>query len=56
MDNIFIGAHTTIIKGVFIGKKSIIGACSIISKNIPDNEVWAGNPAKFIRKMNDENR
>ena len=28
----------------------------LLTKSIPANEVWAGNPAKFIHKMNDENR
>jgi acetyltransferase-like isoleucine patch superfamily enzyme len=48
-NNVFIGAHTTILKGVSIGDNSIIGACSVVTKNIPSNEIWAGNPAKFIR-------
>lgn len=54
-DNVFIGAHTTILKGVTIGKNSIIGAGSVITKNIPSNEIWAGNPAKSIKKINLQN-
>lgn len=50
-DGAFIGAHCIILKGVTIGKKSIVGAGSVVTKSIPDGEIWAGNPAKFIRKI-----
>lgn len=52
-DNVFIGSHVTILKGVTIGVNSIIAASSVVSKSIPDNEIWGGNPIKFIRKLND---
>jgi len=50
-DNVFIGAHSIILKGVTIGKNSIVGAGSVVTKSIPSNQIWAGNPAKFIRNI-----
>jgi acetyltransferase-like isoleucine patch superfamily enzyme len=50
-DNVFIGAHVIILKGVTIGENSIVGAGSVVTKSIPPNQIWAGNPAKFIRNV-----
>lgn len=47
----FIGAHSIILKGVTIGEECIIAAGSVVTKNIPSNEVWGGNPAKYIRSF-----
>ena len=41
-----IGANATIIPGIEIGKYAFIGAGSVVTKNIPDNTLWYGNPAK----------
>lgn len=51
-DGCFIGAHSIILKGVTVGEKSIVGAGSVVAKSIPDGEIWGGNPAKLIRKLN----
>jgi acetyltransferase-like isoleucine patch superfamily enzyme len=50
-DNVFIGAHSLILKGLTIGENSIIGAGSVVTKSVPANQIWAGNPAKFIRNL-----
>ena len=49
----FIGTHAIILKGVIIGRHSVIGAGAVVTKNVPDNEVWAGNPAKCVKKLID---
>lgn len=50
-DDVFIGAHSIILKGVTIGKSSIIGAGSVVSKSIPPGQIWAGNPIVFIKSL-----
>lgn len=47
----FIGTNCLILKGVTIGRKSIVAAGSVVTKSIPGNEIWGGNPAKFIKKI-----
>jgi len=53
--NAWIGGSSIILKGVTIGENSIIAAGSVVTKSIPDNEIWGGNPAKLIREINNEN-
>jgi acetyltransferase-like isoleucine patch superfamily enzyme len=43
-----IGANATIIGGVTIGKNSLIGAGSVVTKNVPNNTLWVGNPARQV--------
>ena len=50
-DHAFIGAHTTILKGVTIGRNAVVGAGSVVTRDVPDNEIWAGNPARFIKRL-----
>lgn len=47
-NNSFIGKGSVIMPGVSIGNNCIIGSLSIVSSSVPDNTVYAGNPAKFI--------
>ena len=49
----FIGTDAMILKGVTVGKHSIIGAKAVVTKNVPDNEIWAGNPARKIGNVPD---
>jgi acetyltransferase-like isoleucine patch superfamily enzyme len=51
-DNVFIGTGAVVLKGVYIGKNSVVGAMSLVSKNIPTNEIWAGVPAVLVRNIN----
>ena len=53
-DNVWIGDSAIICKGVRIGKNSIIGAGSVVTKNVEPNSIYAGNPAKFIKKLDEQ--
>lgn len=48
--DVWIGRLTTIMPGVVIGDRAIIGANSVVTKDVPANEVWAGNPCRLIKK------
>lgn len=47
--NCFIGANSTIREHLIIGNNVIIGMGSVVTKDIPDGEIWVGNPAKFLK-------
>ena len=46
-----IGANATILCGITIGENAMVGAGSVVTKDIPDGELWVGNPARFVRKI-----
>ena len=50
-NNAWIGAAATILAGVTVGENSIVGAGSIVTKDVPDNTIVAGNPAKFLKRI-----
>ena len=51
-DDVWIGAHCIILKGVTIGARSVIGAGSVVTKSIPADCVAAGNPCRVIKSLN----
>lgn len=55
-DNVWVGGGVIILPGVTIGKNSVIGAGSVVTKNIPDNVVAAGNPCKMIRNITEDDK
>ena len=50
-NNVAIGSNATILGGITIGNGAMVGAGSVVTKNVPAAEVWAGNPARFLRKV-----
>jgi len=47
-DHVFLGNRTTVLPGITIGSHAIVGAGSVVTRDIPNGEVWAGNPARHI--------
>ena len=52
--DVWIGQYSMIKQGVSIGTGAVIGMGSIVTKDVPPYEIWAGNPAKFIKKRFDD--
>ncbi len=50
-NHVSIGTNSTILGGVQIGDNAIIGAGSVVTKNVPANQIWAGNPARYFRDV-----
>ena len=55
-ENVWIGAGTVIVPGVTIGKNSVIGADSVVTKDIPENVVAVGNPCRVLREIGEHER
>lgn len=55
-DNVWIGSGVVILPGVTIGENSVIGAGSVVTKDIPKNVVAVGNPCKVLRPITDRDR
>jgi len=49
-----IGANSTILGGITIGENALIGAGSVVTKDVPANELWVGNPARKVKNINDD--
>ena len=47
-----IGANATILCGITIGENAMIGAGSVVTKDVPSGEIWIGNPARFFKQIN----
>lgn len=54
--NVWIGANVTVLKGVRIGDNAVVGAMSLVNKDIEPNSLWAVIPAKKIKALMDGNK
>ena len=55
-ENVWIGANVVIVPGVHIGKNTVIGAGSVVTKDIPDNVVAVGNPCRVLRNVGEHDK
>lgn len=55
-NNVWVGAHVSVLPGVTIGNDVVIGAGSVVNRDIPDGVVAAGNPCRVIRKITEEDK
>lgn len=52
-NNVFLGANSVILPGITVGNNVIIGAGAVVTKDVPDNSVFVGNPARYICTVDD---
>lgn len=55
-DNVWIGASVTVLPGVTIGSNSVIGAGSLVNRDIPEGVIAVGNPCRVLRKITEEDK
>lgn len=53
-DDVFVGARAIILKGVSLGRGAVVGAGSVVSRDVPPNTVVAGNPAKVVKVLDQD--
>ena len=47
----FVGGHSVLLKGTIVGEGAVVGAGSVVRGEVPPGQVWAGNPARFVREL-----
>ena len=55
-DNVWFGASVTVLPGVSIGSNTVIGAGSVVNRDIPDGVIAVGNPCRVLRKITEEDK
>lgn len=55
-DNVWLGAGVIVLPGCRIGENAIVAAGSVVTKNIPPNEIWGNIPARFMKRINNANK